>query len=492
MASRDSLGSPFDRDTAVLRFKAGKDPNARWVLWPIFTWRVVAPVPRERKINLFQRAVLGLARAKVTAIVELADRLLIAPDLAALVVTELQTMSLLGHAGDLTQRGLRMLDDIEDDPPDEAQVGHIISDGFTGKLWPRFLSGDLPVADVEANEDGWPVMLSGSAGDPWRDWVFCVLPSGRDTLISTRPSATEVLRAARRHRRQRDVDDIDDERDVPRLQRVSFVDDQPAPYLLALRVRRHESGDWMVDDPFGHGEAIELRARLEERLDTHNGLRSWLAPLLAADSTAPTLADLQAEATWKVEERLTLTIRQYDDVRQRLVAMQRALLEAQSQDAPPDKWDDVLVKAQRAVERALYMVYRQHRNAREALFSQLAQSDKDFNRGLLDAVAADLGFRAPLPVTLSSVRRGKVQNAEQGGGGSLRPWLVLGLLCADRDEEHPLRRAGRTTPELLHRLDELATARDRAAHDGAASWPQKVQRHVDTAYTAIEALLLLQ
>ncbi len=490
MASFDSFGPAFEKDTPVLRLNYGKDPSARWVLWPVFAWRVVAPVPKERKLNLFQRAVLGLARAKVTAIIDVADRLLIAPDLARLVVLELQNMALLDHAGEPTERGRKMLDDIEEDPPDEAQVGHVLSDPFTGKVLPRFVTGDLPIADVELNDDGWPVLLSGSAGAPWKDRTFSVLPSGRDGVVMARPSARDVLGAARRHRRQRDYDEVEDDRDVPRLQRVTFVDDRPQPYLLALRVRRHDSGDWIVDDPFGHGEAIDLRARLEKRLDSQKGLRDFLAPLVGSDPTAPTLGHLQAEATWKVEERLTLAIRQHDTMRERLVAMHRALLEAESQDAPLDKWDDVLVKAQRVVERALHTVYCKHRDAGPPLFRKLADSDKKFNRALLDAMAADLGFHAPLPVTLSSVRRGKVQYAEQGGGGSLRPLVVLGLLCADRDEDHPFRRAGRTAPDLLHRLDELATARDRAAHDGAATWPQKVQEHVDTAYAAVEALLL--
>lgn len=490
MASFDSFAPAFERDTPVLRLNYGKDPNARWVLWPVFAWRVVAPVPKERKLNLFQRAVLGLARAGVTRIVDVADRLLFAPDLAGLVVLELQNMALLDHAGEPTTRGLKLLDDIEEDPPDEAQVGHVLSDSMTGKLWPRFLTGDLPVADVDLNEDGWPVLLSGSAGDPWKDRTFSVLPTGRDGVVMARPSARDVLRAARRHRRQRDFDEVDDDRDVPRLHRVSFVDDRPQPYLLALRVRRHDSGDWMVDDPFGHGESIDLRARLEERLDSHRGLRPWLAPLVGSDPSAPTLGHLQAEAAWKVEERLTLAIRHHEAVRERLVAMQRALLEAESQDAPLDKWDDVLVKAQRAVERALHTIYRGYRDTGPPLFAKLAHSDKDFNRRLLDVMAADLGFRSPLPVTLSSVRRGKVQNAEQQGGGSLRPLVVLGLLCADRDDEHPLRCAAGAMPDLLHRLDDLATARDRAAHDGSVTWPQKVQRHVDTAYATVEAILL--
>ncbi|HWO23904.1 MAG TPA: hypothetical protein VNO30_34415 [Kofleriaceae bacterium] len=490
MASFASAQLAFTKDTPVLRLTRGKAPDARWVLWPVLAWRVVAPVPRDRPINLFQRAVLGLARAGVTRLAEVSGHLLIAVDLAGLVALELQSMALVDHAGAPTTRGLKVLDDVEEDSPDEVRVGHVLSDPFSGKLWPRFLSGDLPLADTEPNEDGWPVLVGGSAGDPWKDPAFSVLPGGRDGVVVTRPSPHDVLRAARHHRRQRYRDELDDDRDVPRLARVSFIDDWPQPYLLALRVRRHPSGDWMIDDPFGHGEALDLRARLEERLDHYAGLRSWLAPLVGADPAEPTLGHLAAEAAWKVEDRLTLAIRQQPIVWDRLVAMQRALLEASVDDAPRDKWDDVLLKAQRAVERALHIVYGPYRDTRPPLYERLAVSDRELNRMHLDDIASEFGFRSPLPATLSSVRRGKVQHAEQGMSGSLRPLLVLALLCADRNEVHPLRRAARTHPDLLHRLDELATARDRAAHDGTDTWPQRVSRHVETAYAAVEVLLL--
>lgn len=490
MAPLDSVVTSFVKDTPVLRLTQGKDPSARWVLWPVFVWRVVAPVPKERKLNLFQRAALGMARAGKTHWNDVANGLLIAPSLAEIVLLELKNMALIDQNGKPTEKGLDWLEDLEEDPPEDTHVGHVFSDPFSGKLWPRFLMGDLPVADVEMGDDGRLLLLSGSAGDPWKDRTFSVLPGSRDAVMMKRPSASDILRVARRHRRQRDFDDVEDPRDVPRLQRVSFVDNSPHPYLLALRVRRHDSGDWMVDDPFGHGEAVELRARLEERLDDNKGLRSWLAPLVGSDPDAPTLGHLHAEATWKVEERLTLAIRQYDAVLERLVAMQRALLEASTEGAPLDKWDDVLVKAQRAVERTLYIVYMPYRGARPPLFEKLARMDKEFNRQLLDAIGAAIGFHAPLPPRLSFANRGKVQAAEQYHSGSLRQLLVLSLLCADDDVTHPLRRIASVHPDLLCRLDELATARDTVAHDGASIWPQMVSRHVDTAFITVSSLLL--
>lgn len=487
----DRVEPQFAKDTPVLRLSRGIVKDARWVLWPVLAWRVVAPIPTPRTLNLFQRAALRLARAGVTRAIDVSDRLLLAPDLAALVAHELEGMGLLSNAGVLTARGMKALEDIDDESADEVSVGHVLADPFTGKLWPRFLAGDLPIAEVEPGEEGWPVLLSGSAGDPWKDRTFSVLPHRQDTVVTTRPAAHEILRAARRHRGQRNRDEVDDERDVPRLQRVSFVDERPYPYMFALRVRGHDSGDWMVDDPFGRGESIEMRGRLETRLDAQAGLRQWLSLVIGSDPSAPTLGHLQAEAAWKVEERLTLSIRQHPDVHERLVVMQRAFLETAAPDVPPDKWDDVLVKAQRAVERMLHTVHERFRDPRVELASRLPRNDKWFVRDMLDAAAGAMGFRTPLPQTLSCVRQGKMQHAEQRGGGSLRPLVVLALLCADRTDQHPLRSAAASHPDLLHRLDALATARDRAAHDGAATSSQKVQSHLDTVYDAVHSLLLI-
>lgn len=475
----------FDKTTPVLRFRRGKVPGAVWVLWPVLVWRVVAPVPREQVLNFFQRAVLALARAGVVRVVDVAGRLMIGPDLAGLVVQELRGMGLLDHSARPTHRGLQTLDDIEFDPPEDATFGHVLSDPATGKLWPRFCTGDLPIADVEPDEEGWPVLLGGSAGDPWKDHPYCVIP-GVQRIVQ--PDARDVLRVARRTRRQRALDD--DARDIPRLQRVSFVDERPQPYWLAICVRRHESGDWMVDDPLGHGESFELRAQIDAILDRHQKLRRRISKIIGDDSGSPSLTQLHAQATFDIDDRLTMAIRQHEPVHERLVAMQRAWLEASLDGAPGDKWDDVLVKAQRATERILRIAHDPWRDVAPPLFMELAESDKALNQQLLDTIAGELGFTTPLPPTLASVRRGKVQHAEDRGRGSLRPLVILALLGAGRDRAHPLHRAACMHPGLLERLDRLAQARDRVAHDNDDPPSRTVERHRETVFLLAETLLL--
>ena len=481
----------FDKDTPVLRFTTARKRGARWVLWPVLAWRVVAPVSKPRRLNLLQKAALGLARAGVTTAVAVSERLLVQVDLAALVLTELRGMGLVDLLGAPTPRGLDWLADLETDAPESLEVGHVFTDPFTGKVWPRFLTADLPLAEVEPDDQGWPVLLSGSPGDPWRDRAFCVLPRGEDPVIEARPSAKDILKAARRHKRAVHVGGA---ADVPRLALVSYVDETPERYLIALLVVSHDSGDWMVDDPFGHGPSFELRGQLERRLDTQPGLRGWLAPLVGGDGVEATTAELQLRAAWEVEERLTLAIRRFASVHDRIVAMQRAWLEAQVWESPDDKQDDVLVKAQRVVEAVLRQVLQERRVEDQPLFAQLAptfvKGECEQNRRLIEDMATNVGFDVPLPETLTSVKRGKVQSAEQSLRGSLRPLLLAALLAADREDAHPLRGAARARPDLLERLDALASARDRAAHDGDATRLQRIPEHLETTYVTVQQMLL--
>ena len=51
-------------DLPVVRFApspfVADGERVEWLLWPALAWRVIGPRPRERELNLVQRAVLGL------------------------------------------------------------------------------------------------------------------------------------------------------------------------------------------------------------------------------------------------------------------------------------------------------------------------------------------------------------------------------------------------------------------------------------------------
>ena len=145
--------------------------------------------------------------------------------------------------------------------------------------------------------------------------------------------------------------------------------------------------------------------------------------------------------------------------------------------------------AQKVAEWALKQANRSFLPATPRLSKGLSRRDKGFNQQLFDKLAEDLGYRVPLPESLSKVVAAKIYGAEKYGSASLRPLLLLALLCAEREESHLLHGVASETPELLLRIDALAGARDRAAHDQANSPVPDVKPHVETAFLLAQAIL---
>ncbi len=56
-----------------LRFDVRRPPNGRPLLWPVRVWKVLYPTNRVLKLNLFQQAILGLARARCQDSSEMAE-----------------------------------------------------------------------------------------------------------------------------------------------------------------------------------------------------------------------------------------------------------------------------------------------------------------------------------------------------------------------------------------------------------------------------------
>lgn len=486
------MGS-FTLEGPILRTTRGKIPGARWLLWPVVLWRVVAPVGTRSRWNVFQIGVLRMARAGVSTVDEVASHLALDNELTALVMHELMSRQLVDASGAISEKGLKVLHTEESPDLSTPRVGWAVTEPMTGKLWPALLTGDLPHADLDTDHDGRLVLTTGTVGDPWTDAAFVVRPGRDEPFIASQPSAAGVLSAARRYNRRRDQRD---ELSALAAQKVSFLDETSTQAWFALRVRTSDGGDWFVDAPLRKGASRELRSLIETRFETQPGLRKWLAPLVGGPVGRETISEIQARAEFEVEERLTLRVRQFEGVRTLLVAMQRALLEAQQPEAPDDKWDDVLVKAQKAAERVVKLVLDPSSGDLERIVASLARSDESYNAKHLDAVAGSLGFEAPLPTGLSRVRRGKVnwavrQVLEHGdrAAGSLRPLTIVALLSAQMSHSHPLRGAAVRDARLLRKIHELASARDDAGHDGVATDWSSVPVHVETAFNLTEFML---
>jgi hypothetical protein len=462
----------------------------RFVLWPALMYRVVAPVVRDRQLNILQKAVLGMCRAGVSNVQRIGERLHIHSDLAAVIYLELQQLRLVGANGLPTEKGRELFED-ETLEASRMVTGHVFQDPWSGDLWPRFIER-LDYVELQQNPNsGFPDLMLGSKGKPRREWAFMVLPG--DVALPPAPSASEIVRVTRRHRsalRRSSSYEIADEDDTfahtgsVALERVSLVDDRPTHVFVTSFMYLPETGDlageWHACDPFGLGVSPTLRRALERESRSSTALRAVLESMIGQsldqqiEAQQRLVGEVRAMAINNVEKALSVSARdlpQYED----LVALEYAHVEAEllGDSCPEHKLRDLLGAARRALEGTLKAIFDRHppRDIWRRVY-KLDRSGRpvpveDFT-WVYEASAKAVGFRLPLPEPLARVRPNHVKAAcYPDGGWRLRGAIVAAVLAAREDRAHPLRRAAAKEPGLLALLDEVATKAGGAVHAGS-------------------------
>jgi hypothetical protein len=484
------MASSFRRDDPILHFGPRLSAELRWsqrryLLWPALMYRVVAPEVRERKLNVIQKAVLGMCRAGTTSAERIGSRLRIHTDLAALVLVELQEQGALGRNGIPTQKGRELFED-EALKSHRLVTGHVFQDPWNGELWPRFVER-LDYVELHDNLSGFPDLVLGSKGKPRRERAFMCLPG--DLAIPPAPQPSEVLRAARRHRSAlrgaASLEANDDENPQPRedaatIERVSLVDDHPTPVFLTSFVFIPETGnivgEWFAADPFGLGSSPALRKAIDREILT-SALLSKMVESMFGESLDSQLekqrrwtADVRTQAIMNVDRAFSVNVRDqpnYSD----LVDLEYARVEVDLLriECPQHKLRDLLGAGRKVLEGTIRAIAERHppRDAWRRLYSKgRPVEDRDYSAGVYESSAKAIGFHMPLPKALAGVIPQHVKGVCSGQTWRLRAAIVTAVLAARDDLSHPLRRAATEEPALLSHLDNVASAAGEALHAG--------------------------
>ena len=187
----------FRRDLPVLHFgprlpKGMRGSQRRFLLWPAFMYRVVAPEVRERHSTCIQKAVLGMCRAGTTSAQRIGNRLRIHPDLAALVYLELQEQGLLDRDGFQRKKGATLFEE-ETLESHRIVIGHVFQDPWSRDLWPRFVSVST-TPEAQHNPSGFPDLVLAHKGQPRRERTFMCLPGASPSHPLHTPPRSSVLR----------------------------------------------------------------------------------------------------------------------------------------------------------------------------------------------------------------------------------------------------------------------------------------------------------
>ena len=476
-------------------------------------YRVVAPRVHERHVNILEKAVLGMCHAGVFAAVEIGEKLDIGSNLAALVIKQLSEQSFINSQGLLTKQGLNILEqETEILATQDMVAGFIFQDPWTGELLPRFVERQ-EYAEVKFNNDGFPNLVFGTTGKP--DYRRAYMPLPVENVIKTQPSPQNILQAVRQHdkalRYRGNLEESDDEETwtfekVPKLKSISFVEEDPTPVWLATYLYLPENSlsatTWNVCDPFGLGDSLWLRRRLEKQINnnsTFRGFQKLVQEMIGEQREegenniefTDFIRFVHNESVMKVENKLTLEIRRWQSLYNNLLAMERTYIEADllaGSTNVADKLDDVLVKAQKAVESLLLTIREAYPT--DNSWKVLSPGDREYNRNLLNQLADNLGFITPLSKSLVDVKQGKIKSAADYGEGSLRSHLLAALLTTRHDSKHPLQLVAQNAPEMLTRLDNLAQLRDKSSHFSNQQLTlSEVSPQISTVYEFVARML---
>lgn len=513
----------FTLERPALNF--GPRQHARWssrqfLLWPAWAYRVVAPRVRQRKLNVLQRAIMGLSRAAVLRVDAIANHLSVHADLAAFILTELGDLGYLDPHGLPTEHGLQVL---EEDALEtqEMVAGYVFQDPWNGDLWPRFVES-LDYCELDFGENGFPALLLGTTGKPRRYRTFTVLPRG--DIAPATPTAAAVVRAVAQHRkglRFKDADDTDDEAlgtfvaSGVQISRVSFVEEEPQPVFLMtyLYVPESEAGamDWYACDPFGLGQSVRLRRRVEAVMHEVPGLFGVINSLVGQtlhagyEDQQRWLEAIQLQAGLEIDRRLAVNFRSHVAFEQTL-EMESARQEMRSlgRDCPERKVNETLragVKVLEAVFSSLtaahplgdiwkrvYVAQMDRRTGRQC---HVQQEERAVYSATYEGAFRSLGFAGPVPSALLNVKPGHIRSvADYNAHWRLRPLVTATALAAQRDPSHPLASAAARSPGLLVSIDEIATAGGGAGHaHGASISTEKAEEHVNRVYDTVAILL---
>ena len=515
----------FARESPVLSF--GPRHHARWrdrrfLLWPAWAYRVVAPRIRQRRLNMLQRAVLGLCHAGLRRPDTLAEHLSIHPDLAAFIVKELGELGHLDTNGLPTSEGIRTLDEDTIDT-DEMVAGYVFQDPWRQDLWPRFVER-LDYCELDYDENGFPVLLTGTTGKPRRFPAFAVLPRANVGVPAT-PSSKAIVEAVTQHRKGLRFNDADDTDEDPigefdatgvQIGRVSFVEETPQPVFLAtyLYVPESDSGatDWYVCDPFGLGQSVRLRRGVEHVMhDEVPALYEVVNKLIGQtlqggyEEHRRWLDTLRLQAGLEVDRRLTVNIRSHAAFDE-LIAMEagRQEVRALGPECPDRKINDVLRAGVKVLEsvfasmatahplgdiwKRTYVVRTDRRTGSERLTQQ---SETALLAALYESAIRRVGFSDPIPRAFLNVKPGQIRSvAEFGEHWRLRPLVTATVLLADRERSHPLTNVARWNPTLLNLIDQISISGGGAGHAGGTNATvADTEEHVDRVYHVVSKLL---
>lgn len=483
----------FVESDVYLDFGARPHGKRMPVLWPVMVHRVMFPEPRHIQLNLLQRAVLGLVRARTVRAQDMAELTGLHLDLIKLILAQAVSNGWLVESADaLTLDGARLLDD-EDVDDTDMKSGYLIQDALTGNFWPRLV---VQLRQIEAEDPSarFPEFSqSRTTGKKIRPFLLSV------PRMVLPPLDHEALRLAYRDYRMdyQASQQLANQSELPErltLQGVQRLDDtaQPARVLVWVTADVSEQALWSVKDPFMlRDNAWWLQDTLMNTIESDGNLRSRLTPLvnipqLDNQSVEEWLKAIQQQTELQVLVEYPWVERQ-PDIKRHLVALLARQEKLQQGDNSEQELNAALLESQKLLEVLMQWMIRTFPAAVGQLPKQQKQ-DSGLNQQILNALQVP-SFTKSVISSLSRQRIGQVVRACSRPTESLKALLFAAAMGTLNEPRHPLKTLSADQLQL-DQLLELADLRNSSSHaQSSYTGREQVQLTSSMALSSIQYAL---
>ncbi|WP_018633621.1 hypothetical protein [Neomegalonema perideroedes] len=447
--------------------------GARSLLWPVHVWKTFQPRRRPQP-NLFQEAILGLARAGLRNVEEMAALLGLDRDLVAFVIrAQLIPKGWLDSSLAVTARGEELLDGAEDIRSDVILV-YAYQDAISGDWLPRFTESLSEIEAEDGKAQGYPVFRLG------RDSGYTDSPF----LLRGRREASAdlagLLRAWSRSSRDRRGSFGSSEEDARGASATaehafSFAAGESEPmwiwtWALPDPSRVHRL---LIADPFDRQSTVDWLRKplLDEVLPENPGLEKYLRTIPgfapAGASADQTRQGVREEVDWRIFEEYGWARRE-PLLAEHLGAVLRGLAMAGREANPPrEDLENLLIQSQKLAESLMqWMLGAYPPQARRLPDGRIK---REWTREEAEAALSKLGLGRLSKSEIDRLATQKlpaVRAAVRNGEASLKAQIFAGLIAAADHDEHPFFKRASGSLEL-DRLFDLADLRNKAAHASA-------------------------
>jgi hypothetical protein len=453
----------------------------RYVLHPVWAYRVYARPRVSEPLNPLQRAVLGLSAAGVRRVDQIGAKLGLHPQLVGFIALQLADRGLLSHGSmEPSLRGHQALAGALM-ASETALLAELFQDAWTGELLACSLERPAAAEVVWANRRRFRLEI-GTRGKPVSVRALALAPGDVPVPSSPEPGAILPLLRAVCAAGAPDSAAVGARVDFSQVSLIGV----PRQVLVATVVYTpHQGADrvgWFVADPFRPGVDRRLRRLLEARLEDDAELAEWLRPVV---QRAPEPRDARsegdgelAEASSRVRVRVGAPLDGREDLLDALVEFEAAHARESREDARRLSAGVTALREHGARVIAELLGTMADDWPTAGLADTLPERDPEHRDLLVEEAARAIGAAEP-PRPFLHVPAADLRGACDAREGGLCSLLLAAVLAAQRMPDHPLRGALARDPVLLATLLSLADA----AREPLA--PRSLRRELDHIHQSV-------